>query len=247
MSRTRSVSIATGGNGVDHGSGPRASGPTCSTKGCFAPAGTSGVCRRCYQRGWFSANKKKILAERRRIRRVCRTDEPRATAMYIAKQALSAAQATEERLTAVMTQFGMNAPRLPRDAPSVRGLIDEIQYPLAYEHAIKPHIVRYFGGVLFAIDETYLEAVGLLLKSKQPWIPFDQFAHGLERMIHRDGAEALGLSDDLRLAVKYFSTARAHFRRVSYMLCRRMHGSRIADELFEERPSPVNELAALLA
>ena len=104
-----------------------------------------------------------------------------------------------------------------------------------------------FGGVLFAVDETYLEAVDLLLKSREPWRPFEQFARGLMTMLHRDGAEALALSEDLRLAVKYFSTARAHFRRVSYMLCRRVHGSRIADRIFEEKPSPVNELAALLA
>jgi hypothetical protein len=48
--------------------------------------------------------------------------------MSIAKQALSAAQATEERLTAVMTQFGLNSP-FPRDAPSVQILLDEIQHP----------------------------------------------------------------------------------------------------------------------
>jgi hypothetical protein len=181
------------------------------------------------------------------MRRSCRTDGPQATAKYIAMQALSAAQATEKRLGTVMTQFGINAPSLPRDAPSVQILLDDIQYPLAYEHATDPDIVRYFGGVLFAMDETYLEAVDLLLKSREPWRPFEQFARGLMTMLHRDGAEALALSEDLRLAVKYFSTARAHFRRVSYMLCRRVHGSRIADRIFEEKPSPVNELAALLA
>jgi hypothetical protein len=32
------------------------------------------------------------------------------------------------------------------------------------------------------------------------------------------------------------------------MLCRRrMHGLRIADKVFQEKPPPVNELAALLA
>ncbi len=249
MSKTRSVGSTTRGNDVDHGSGQRASGPTCSTKGCRDLAGTSGVCRRCYQRAWFSSHKETILTERKRMRRGCRTEGPRATTRYVAMQALSAAQTTEARLTAVTTQLGMNAPSLPRDAPSVQILLDEIQHPLAYEHAIKPDIVRYFGGVLFAIDETYLEAVGVLQESREPWLPFDRFAHGLTTMIDRDGAEALALSEDLRLAVKYFSTARAHFQRVSYMLCRRVHGSRIADETFQlqEKPSAVNELAALLA
>lgn len=223
--------------------------PTCSTKGCSAPArGKNGECKRCYQRRWFSMNKGRLLAERKRIRRsVRRTDGPRVTARFDALQALSAAQVTERRGTALMWQLGLNAPHLPRDAPSVQILLDELQGPIARQHVIDTDYIRHFGGVFFGMDETYLEAVGLLLKSKEPWRPFCLFANRLMNMIQREGAEALARSDDFRLAVSYVTTARAHLWNISYMLCQRMHGPRIAEDVLGEKPSPVDELAALLS
>jgi hypothetical protein len=161
-------------------------------------------------------------------------------------QALSAAQVAEHRVTALMMQLGLNASDLPRDEPSIRGLLDEIQRPIEYAHLIDKELIRYWGGVFFGMDETYLEAVGLLIKSKEPWRPFCDFANRLTSALHGEGAQVLARSEELRLAANYLSRARAHLWRISYMLCQRMHGTRTADHVLGEKPSAVSELASLL-
>jgi hypothetical protein len=105
-------------------------------------------------------------------------------------QALSAAQVAEQRVTALMTQLGLNASGLPRDEPSIRILLDDIQRPIAYELLVDAKYIRYCGGVFFGMDETYLESIGLLIKSKEPWKPFCDFANRLTSTLHREGAEA---------------------------------------------------------
>jgi hypothetical protein len=161
-------------------------------------------------------------------------------------QALSAAQVAEHRVTALMTQLGLNASSLPRDEPSIRNLLDEIHRPIAYEQLVDANYIRYCGGVLFGINETYLESIGLLIKSKEPWKPFCDFANRLTSTLHGEGAQVLARSEELQLAANYFSRARAHLWRISYMLCRRMHGTRTADHVLGEKPSAVSELASLL-
>jgi hypothetical protein len=161
-------------------------------------------------------------------------------------QALSAAQVAEERVTALMTQLGLNAPALPRDEPSIRILLEDLDRPIEYAHLINKELIRYWGGVFFGIDETYLESIGLLLKSKEPWRPFCDFADRLTRMLHKEGAEALALSQELQLATKYLLLAKSHLSHIAYLLCRRMHGHKVADDAFGGKPSAVNELYALL-
>jgi len=244
MSCIRGVGITSVADAVDDGMEIR---PTCSTKGCSAPARRrSGRCARCYWKRWYSANKMELLAERRSMRHAAgRVRGPRVSARFNAMQALSAAQVGERRVTALMTQLGLNASDLPRDEPSIRILLDEIRGPITHEQ-LDARCIRHYGGVFFGMNETYLEAIGLLIKSKEPWMPFCDFANRLTSTLHRESAQVLARSEELQLAANYLSRARAHLWRISYLLCQRMHGTRTADQVLGEKPSAVSELASLL-
>jgi hypothetical protein len=214
----------------------------CSILGCGAPAAVKGLCRPCYKSAWNRANKHKFTKARRRE---AQKSGPRATLRYGVMRALAGVERMEERTSQIMHFLGMSAPRLPIDLNSVLLLLESLTLPVEYPRVTSPEYIRYWAGVFFSLNETYLEAVGNLLNSKEPWRPFIVFANRLTRKLHKSGATALARSAELAMAERYLSAGSAHLWYISYMLCRRLHGHDIAGEAFGEKPSAVSEIVAV--
>jgi hypothetical protein len=201
------------------------------------------MCKPCYKAAWSYANRDRF---RKPKRRAAALTGMRATARYISMQALSAANVAEHRVTALMHHLGLTAPMLQRDVPSVLILLKELLEPVRYEHVIQPGFIRYWGGVFFGMDETYLEAIGLLTKTEEPWRPFCDYANRLTQMLHTMGSDAMTHSEELFLAAKYLESARQNLWHVAYVLCHLRHGYKVATDVFGDAGKAVNELCALL-
>jgi hypothetical protein len=150
----------------------------------------------------------------------------------------------EERTSQIMHYLGMSAPMLPRDVDNILALTESLTQPIEYPHVTNPQYIRYWGGVFFAMDETYLELLGGLLHCKDPWRLFINFGNRLTRKLFQSGGHALMHSTELQLAEKYLCAARSHLWYISYMLCRRALGYETAMDVFGEKPSAVNEIHA---
>lgn len=243
--------------------GRHTKGAKCATPDCHAMADPSrDVCKRCHNAAYYRANPEKVKTRVRAFEKKRKAELKRyqteelgrvkvraghnTTSRYIALQALSSARIAEQRITDLMVQLGMTAPVLPRDPGSVLVLLDDMMRPVEYIHAASPDYVRYWGGVFYGLDESYLEAVGLLLEDKEPWRVFCDFANRLLQMLGTKVYEAVRRSSDLQLAAKYFIAARNHLLHAAYFLCRRLHGGNIADGVFGgKKPSAVSEIYTL--
>jgi hypothetical protein len=237
-------------------------GQKCSTKKCKQPASVKDKCGPCYQRERYLKNRTVMLArsirhdakqvaqrkrvEQHEIRKLDLLTGRRVTSRFLALQALSAAKVADARTAALMTQLGLNAPTLPRDPGSMVILLNDMLQPIEYIHISSPEYIRYWGGVLFGMDEVYLDAVGVLLSDREPWRLLTHFANCLTRALHTTAAEALARSETLQLAERYFAAAKRHLWHISYVFCRRVHGRETADGVFGGKPNAVNELYALL-
>jgi hypothetical protein len=215
--------------------------PTCSIVGCGTPArGKSGLCARCYKAAWHAANRDKGKA-----RRTSHGNDREKGARLGARQgmllALSGVRRHDRLIAQIMRFLGMNAPIPARDIPSILILLEELARPIELRH-VNVDYVRYWGGVLFSTDETYLELVGLLLKTKEPWKLFCDFANQLTRVLTCDATERIRRSEAMNAAAQYFYNARAQFWHVSYMLCHRTLGHRTAENVFGAKPNPVDEV-----
>jgi hypothetical protein len=230
----------------------------CKNTACNRQSRVKGLCGPCYQQDRYKATRDKrlkVAKENHKLRTAHRekvlkefdnSRGVRVTSRMLSLQALSAARRAEERVTSLMTNLGMNAPVLQRDNLSVILLLEELIHPIARAQLTSPNYLRYWGGVFFGMDETYLEAVGILLQADEPWKLFVDFANRLTRSLHKEGAEALRRSQELQVAYRYYASARTHLLHVSYLLCRRRHGRRTADEVFGDKPTAVDEIHALL-
>lgn len=217
--------------------------PTCSIVGCGTPArGKSGLCTRCYKVAWEAANK-----DKRKARRTSHGNDRTKGALLTARKgmliALSGVRRHDKLIAQMMHFLGMTAPIPARDIPSILILLEELVRPIELRH-VNVDYVRYWGGVLFSTDETYLELVGLLLKTKEPWKPFCDFANALTRVLTCDATERIRRSETMNAAAQYFYNARTQFWHVSYMLCRRTLGYRTAENVFGAKPGPVDEVFA---
>lgn len=217
--------------------------PKCSTRDCGALARTrSGKCRPCYDRDRYQNNKDLIRLQRKKQRRL---HGPSSDLRYIATRALAGVERMEERTSQIMHFLGMSSPRLPVDVNSQLLLLETLTLPVEYPRVTSPAYIRYWAGVFFGMNETYLESIGALLGTREPWRPFILFANKLTRKLHKSGATALLQSQELAMAERYLSASFSHLWYVSYMLCRRRHGQNVAGEAFGEKPSAVNEIVAV--
>jgi hypothetical protein len=142
MSCIRAIGIPRVADAVDDGLEIR---PTCSTKGCGAPAGKrSGRCARCYWKRWYSANRVKLLAERRSARHTASgIHGPRVSARFIAMQLLKpdrlrkCADSNLEwrsneiavRLSGIIKGIRRNSRPRPRGGPAPSGYNSALQKP----------------------------------------------------------------------------------------------------------------------
>lgn len=163
------------------------------------------------------------------------------TIKVIALQALSAARMAELRLLQVYDHLGLNATPLARDEPGIQYLYAYTLEPLTREKTLNISWVKFWAGSFFMMDEIYFELVTWFTDDDEPWRRFMDFANDTMRT-----SMQLELSDDLRAAYKYFDAGRRHLSHVGYMACRRMHGRRVADQVFREGKTAVDELMAVL-
>jgi hypothetical protein len=217
--------------------------PTCSIVGCGTHAqGKSGLCKRCYNAAWDAANRDRKKA-RRKHNGNDRTRGARLTTHRGMLLALSLGRRNAKINAQIMSFLGMTAPQPARDIPSILILLEELARPIELRH-VNVDYVRYWGGVLFSTDETYLELVGLLLKTKEPWKLFCDFANALTRVLTCDASERVRRSETMNAAAQYFYNARSQFWHVSYMLCKRTLGYNTAEGVFGPKPGPVDEVFA---
>ena len=219
--------------------GSRYIGVKCKDSECSANAQVSGMCRRCYQRD-RDRNHKNKRAPKDRL------SKHRMYVRIMATQALSAGQRAERLVIELMSKLGMDPVALPRDIGSVVGLLNDMLKPIDRRHVVSPEYIRYWAGVFFGVDETYLEAIALILDDREPWLFFTFFSNKLTRALLLDSAEALARSQELQLAEKHLAAARVHLWHVCYTLCRRRYGPKTAESVFGNKKSAASEVDAFL-
>lgn len=164
----------------------------------------------------------------------------------LALQALSTAKSTELRLLEVFDHLGLNGVALDRGEEGIRAICNELTNGWTIAQLLDPSWVRYWGGVFFATDEVYFALVHSALGDDEPWKRFMDFANDVTRGALVEVEESTRASDELRVAYKYFQAGARHLWYVGYMHCRRRHGRRVADVVFDGSHSAVDELIAIL-
>lgn len=158
----------------------------------------------------------------------------------LALAALSTARRAEARLEAVYAHLGIDVVPLDRDPASVRHLYNETRQAITRNQLYSPDWLRFWSGVFFGIDDTYLELVATLTGDTQPWKTFYDFSSAVMREVYAENDSVL------TSATHRFQMARTHLRQVCYLYCRRKTTPEVADVVFDGRASAVDELWALL-
>lgn len=164
----------------------------------------------------------------------------------IALQALAAARITEVRVAQVFDLLGLNVVPIHRDDASIAALACEMEEAPSRMQLRDVAWVRYWGGTFFAIEDTYLELAGHVLKDEEPWRRYIEFANRIFEAAHAEVAESLETNEALRLAYNYLRAAKTHLMQAGYLHCRRKYGRRTADGVFDGSVEAVPELVALL-
>jgi hypothetical protein len=157
-----------------------------------------------------------------------------------ALMALSAARRADQRVEELFGLMGLDVVALQRDPESVWQLYAEVHKSFRPGDVKNVVFLRYWGGTFFSMEEAYLELVEHVTGDVEPWKVFHDFALRVTQVIIEEDESAL------YVASKYFQAGRAHLRYVSYLHCRRRHGRRIADAVFEGAQTAVQELQAIL-
>src|ERR1700677_2622688 len=187
----------------------------CSTAGCSAAklhSKNPPLCLRCYMRNYNRTRDNKLwryrqAAEEKVIETGLMVSGERTTPRFMALQALSAWRGTEMRVAILMEHMGLNAPVLQRDASSIVVMLQDLESPIEYIHVTNVDYLKYWGGVFFALDEMYMQAVGILLKNSEPWRCFTEFANRVTHLLYTLGADVLEKSAGLQQAAKYYHRA----------------------------------------
>lgn len=208
----------------------------CLTEGCGARVTGERQCRRCYQAGWYKANKATARANRKDHGNG-RTRGSRTTLESIASLAMSMDRENEALVTQLEMYLGVHAPELPSDIASIQKVLDDVARPIESGRVLDPAFLHYWSGVFFGVSDTFLKSVGVLSNSKEPWRPLCDFANSVSRALHKEGAEALKSSKDLDFAEKCYRSACRHLWFMSY---RAATGA-------AEKWSPVEEIYELIA
>jgi hypothetical protein len=159
----------------------------------------------------------------------------------IALTALSTAQRAERRLTSLLEQLGLDTEPLPRDDASLRELYLEAQKGVLSSEARDADWLKFWAGAFFTMDEVYLELVERMSGDEEPWKVFIDFANSVTRNLVEGGYPVQVAS-----AVQRFDAGKRNLLHTGYMYCRRVHGRKVANGLFNGRASAVDELMSLL-
>jgi hypothetical protein len=228
--------------------------PNCSEPGCTDVARVGGRCRLCHGRYYYKVNKARILetqkAYRTRLKRPKpsfiegRILGPRATATFVAQQAISIAQQSWNLSYQLALLAGWNAPLLAYDMHSMIMLLDELHRPVDWKHLLSSAYLRYWSGVFFRVDQHHFEMVGYLMKTQEPWKLFVDYSRTMLHELQTTCAEHLSRSPDLYLAAQCLDNSRQALTRTSYMYCQKKLGKRVAEGVFGGKPKAVDELWA---
>lgn len=161
----------------------------------------------------------------------------------LALQALSTARVAETKLGQLLEQLGFGAIPLARDEAGIRDL-----YAYAAELVVDSKLrnvswVRFWAGAFFAMDEVYFELLIMHTRDDEPWRQYMNFAN---EVTHAAACFDEGVTDQLRSAYRYFEAGKRHLWYIAYMTCRKFHGRRIADRVFNGAQNAVDEILAIL-
>ena len=158
-----------------------------------------------------------------------------------ALQALATARRAEEGLRELQAQFGISLIVLERDPAAVRALYEEAAEAFSDEDVADPEFVSRWGGIFAAMDEVYLELVARLVGTDEPWLLFIEHAEALASAVQQLNPATVGIRErHLLLAGK------KHLLHISYLLCRRLHGTRVTRRAFDKYAGPVEMLLSIL-
>lgn len=147
----------------------------------------------------------------------------------VATQALTAARIAEQRLEALQDLLGLNVIPLGRTEEALHETYEASLQEPSPRDLLDTRWVRYWGGVLYGIDESYFELLADYLGSDEPWRTFYDFS---SRVMRARPLDEIAYSSGFRAAYVYFEAARMHLLHVSYFYCRLRLGLRAANGVF---------------
>ncbi len=172
-----------------------------------------------------------------------RTDLTLLEVASIALQARAIARFNEQRLEELHLALGIPSTTLDRTPAGVVGLHAEAVRPLLAEDLRRHDFIYFWASSFVAMDEDYLALVARHVGSREPWRIFLDLASQLLAQSPDMATTAI----ELRQAFAALEAARRSLRHVAYFYCTRAESQETANQLFPEKPSPVDTLLAILS
>jgi excisionase family DNA binding protein len=159
--------------------------------------------------------------------------------MLVASKALASARRAESALEKLSTVLGIDIPKLPTERDEVISLVERIKHALQQNlphHATEKDVLEW-ARVFYGVTEEYLELVGFVTGSQEPWRYFILLAQEFAEQTPVD----LRFKQDLARVYAYMEAARRHLRNAAYFHARAKGGRRFADKFFPDASIDVHE------
>lgn len=161
----------------------------------------------------------------------------------LSMQAFVIARANERRLDDLYHLLGLNKPTLGVGEEQVIALFVRAQEGRKGLRDLQAEDVQDWAGILYAIDEAYLNLVQVHTACEEPWKVFLDLAHGMIEMMP---VETFLVNPPMKAAYAYLAIARNNLRTVSYYYCRERLGASIANKVFRHADDPIESVCRLM-
>ncbi len=145
-----------------------------------------------------------------------------------AEQAWAMARVAEKKLEGLMNLLGLDTPGLAMHEESVCALYLEAEHDL--KQPIRGmHRINYWADVFFSLCDVYLDRVGEVMDTKEPWRRFlDLSAH----LVRCEELQLVGRDSGDEQAYARLRVARQRLRESVFTFILRREGARAAKEVF---------------
>ena len=150
----------------------------------------------------------------------------------LASTALLRVASLEEKVKQLEDLAGIDTVHLDTSQIAVANFYEEcVELFTDYTADMRPAYVLDWAYRLAAVNEEYLEAVRVYMRTEEPWTIFMEAA---QKMSDAAPRERFAARKDLEVAYGYLDAARIHLRQVCYFYIHNNHGKQKANRAFPD-------------